>query len=339
MTQEFLRQLNLVVATASGNALDFGNFWCTFTVKRGDFQTPNSLDARIYNVKPATANMIGKKEFTTVSLSAGYPGNVGLLFQGSIKQFRQGRRDQLDSYVDITAADADEAYNFAPISQTVPAGSAPDSVASLLLSAYQKSSQNQQITQGYQPTFTDNGSIRGSVLYGMARDETRDFANQNDCKWSFQSGALTYIPWVSYVQGGQIPVISVATGLIGVPEQTQQGINIKTLLNPSIKIGQLIQLNSQINQFRFNLDLPSQTSNTAIALQNQLAPNTSGSTNPSDQQGLYYVMVANHTGDTRGQAWYTDLTCLAVDATVTNVDQANALLSPAAPPIQRYGGT
>ena len=35
-----------------------------------------------------------------------------------------------------------------------------------------------------------------------------------------------------------------------------------------------------------------------------------------DGSGYYYVMVANHSGDTRGQPWYTDLTCLAVDATL-----------------------
>lgn len=340
MTQQFLRQLKLVVSTNSGAGIDFGSFWCSFTVKRGDFQTPNTLDARIYNVKQSTVNTIAKKEFTTVTLSAGYPGNVGLLFQGTIKQFRTGRRDQLDSYVDITAADSDEAYNFAPISTTAPAGSVPDSIASLLQAAFAKVTKNQTITQGYKPNFVPNKLIRGRVLYGMARDEARDFANQNQCKWSLQNGAVTYIPWVSYVAGGQIPVISVSTGLIGVPEQTQAGIQIKTLLNPSIKIGQLIRLDSQINQFRFNLDLPSQTSNTAIALQNKLAPNIGPSTgNPADQQGLYYVMVANHKGDTREQDWYTDLTCLAVDATLTNLDQANALLQTGPVPIQRYGGT
>ena len=27
-------------------------------------------------------------------------------------------------------------------------------------------------------------------------------------------------------------------------------------------------------------------------------------------------MIANQSGDTRGEEWYTDLTCLSVDATV-----------------------
>ena len=328
MSQEYLRKLSLVVSSAT-QAIDFGSFWCTFTVRRGDLQTPNSLDARIYNVKPATASTISKNEFTTVTLSAGYPGSVGLLFSGNIVQFRVGRVNQQDSYVDITAADGDRAYNYATISATAPAGTKQGSLADLIQQALAAKAGPQGIVKGYQPSFPEGGLVRGKVLFGMARDECRDFALQNDCKWSIQDGALSFIPWTSYnSQGGPPPVISVSTGLIGVPEQTQQGINIRTLLNPNYRVGTLVQLNSQINQFRFGLDTQSQTSNPGIALQNQ-----------ANQQGMYYVMVANHTGDTRGQNWYTDLTCLSVDATLTNTDQANALLTTGPVPIQRYGGT
>jgi hypothetical protein len=344
MTQQFLRQLNLVVSSKT-EAIDFGAFWCSFTVKRGDFQTPNSLNARIYNLKSETMNTISQLEFTTASLSAGYQypgtsGNSGLLFEGNIVQFRKGRLNQLDSYVDITASDSDEAYNFAPIATTIPAGSKPGTVAAAIAGAFANASNSQGITQGYQPNYKPDALVRGRVMFGMARDEARAFANQNQCKWSLQDGKVTYIPWVSYIPAGQVPVISVSTGLIGVPEQTQSGINIKTLMNSTYKVGQLVQLNSQINQFRYALDFPSQTTNTAIALQNQIAPNIGPNTgNPSDQQGLYYIMVANHTGDTRGENWYTDLTCLSVDATLVNQDQNNALVQTGPNPIFRYGGT
>ena len=43
---------------------------------------------------------------------------------------------------------------------------------------------------------------------------------------------------------------------------------------------------------------------------------------------MYYVMVANHQGDTRGAAWWTDLVCLAVDATVPVSIAANAAVLP-----------
>jgi hypothetical protein len=338
MSLQYLRQLSLVVADNSGAGLDFGTFWCTFTVKRGDKQTPNSLDARIYNLKNATAQKIQKKEFTQVSLSAGYNPTRDssfkppLIFQGTIKQFRAGRVNQLDSYVDITAADGDEAYNFAPIFTTVQGGSSnqPSQIADQIRGAFAKFSDSQPITNGYQPDYPPNTLTRGKVLYGMARDEAREFAWQNNSKWSIDNGAFTVIPYTSYVPGGPVPLISVATGLIGVPEQTQQGISIRTLLNANYKIGQLIKLDSQINQFRLDVGLLSQANNPQIEAQAIL-----------NQQGLYYVMCANHTGDTREQNWYTDLTCLAVDASLASTDATQALFVPpgAASAIIRYGGT
>jgi hypothetical protein len=77
MTQQYLRQLSLIVANDAGRGFDFGSFWCTFNVRRDDFQSPNSCDCRVFNLSTTTANTIAKTEFTTISLSAGYPANFG----------------------------------------------------------------------------------------------------------------------------------------------------------------------------------------------------------------------------------------------------------------------
>lgn len=322
MSKEYLRQFSCVVAKSDGQGLEFNQFKVQFTVRRGDFQTPNSCDVRIYNLSDKTANLIGQKEFTQLSLSAGYVGNFALIFQGTIKQFRLGRINQLDSYVDITAADGDEAYNFAPVLTSIPAGTNQTGIADVLYSAMKKYS----VTEGYSPILPSNQTIRGRVMYGLVRDELRNFAWTNNCKWSIQDSQVNLIPYTSYIAGGQVPVISVSTGLVGVPEQTQQGINIRTLLNPTYKIGQLIQLTSGVNTFRRSLDLPSQVSNIATALQVQ-----------TSADGLYYVMIANHKGDTRDNEWYTEMVCLSVDSTITSDQALKALVAQDAGTILRYG--
>lgn len=322
MTVQYLRQFSCVVAKSDGEGLEFNQFKVSFMVRRGDFQTPNSCDVRIYNLSDKTVNLIGQKEFTTLSISAGYEGNFALIFQGTIKQYRIGRIDQLDSYVDLTAADGDEAYNFAPVLQSIPAGNNQASISNVLLSAMSRFG----VTQGYIPTLPDNGLIRGRVMFGLCRDEYRDFAWTNNCKWSIGDSKVDLIPYTSYIAGGVVPVISVSTGLIGVPEQTQQGINIKTLLNPNYKIGTLIQLTAGVNTFRRSLDLPSQVANINTALQTQ-----------TSADGLYYVMVANHKGDTRGNDWYTEMVCLSVDSTITQADALKALIAQDAKAILRYG--
>jgi hypothetical protein len=323
MTQQYIRAFSCIVAKDNGEGLEFADFKVVFSTHRGDIQTPNSCDVRIYNLSDATAIQIGQPEFTTLSLSAGYQGNLALIFQGTIKQYRLGRLDALDSYVDITAADGDEAYYFAPVLTSVPAGTNQNGVYNLLLNTMQKFG----VTQGYLPNLPSNQLIRGRVLYGNTRDELREFAWQNDCKWSLQDSALTMVPYTSFIAStGTIPVISASTGLVGVPEQQQQGIFIRTLLNPNIKIGQLVQLTVGVNTFRRSLDLPSLGSNQLTAQQVQ-----------TSADGLYYVMRVQHKGDTRGNDWYSELLCLSVDATITSEDAINALTAGDAGSISRYG--
>lgn len=298
-------------------ALNFADFRVTFSIRRGDLQTPNSADLRIYNVADATANRV-MKEFTRVVIQAGYEGNFGLIFDGTIKQARRGRLDGKDSYIDVTAADGDEAYNFSTMALSLAAGVPPKDQVQEFLKFMPGS-----IVRGYVPELSTNGPVRGRVYYGMVRDELNDFAQQTDCLWSIQDGKLTLIPQTAYIPGEPV-LLSPATGLVGVPEQTQNGIQMRVLLNPSIKIGQLVKLDSTINPFRFGLDVGSQASSSNLELSIK-----------TNADGLYYVMTADHTGDTRGNEWYTDLTCLAVDATVPTSAAPRGAIAPEAASIKR----
>ena len=345
MSVQYLRQLSLVVASASGQGLELGSLRVVFEVRRGDTQTPNTADIKVYNTKQATSNALryrGASEFTQLMLKVGYQGSsgpttanptagqqpLGQIFYGQIKQVRQGREDQKNSYIAITAADGDEAYNFAPLALTLAAGNTPQNavqsmlgvMASATLGSPTGGSGGQPITQGYTPKLNPNGSIRGRVYYGTCKDELRDLAGTQDCIWSIQDGKLVFIPKTGYIPAPAV-LVTPSTGLIGVPEQTQNGLMVRVLLNPSIKIGQTIKLQStDINQLRYGLDTQSVANN--LTLQ-QGATATSA-------DGLYYVMRAEHFGDTRGTQWYSDLTCLAVNATVTPPSSvAQAAVAPA----------
>jgi hypothetical protein len=284
-------------------------------------QCPNTLDLRIFNLSQSTANLVHSPEFTNITVQAGYEGNFGIIFKGSIKQVRLGRIDQKDSYVDITAADGDEAYGFAIVNKSLAARATSSGLAAVLLGAMQRFG----VTKGYQPTFVNNGNFRGCVLYGLARDELRDFAENNECAWSIQDGALTFIPLTSYIPG-DVPLITATTGLIGVPEQTAGGIQMRMLLNPNIKLGQCVKLETNaLNAYRYGLDLESQKTSFALAMQIK-----------TNADGLYYCMNVSHHGDLRGEAWWTDIVCLAVDATVIKIDALSALTSAPAGSIPRF---
>ena len=327
MSQQYLRNLSLIVANAAGKGLELGSLRVTFHVARGDRQTPNTLDVSVWNLSDATANRLRTPEFTQLQLAVSYGDQPPqLIFRGSIKQVRTGREDQLNSYIAITAADGDEAYNFSFAALTLAAGSTDlDGIKAMIASMARQAAGNpsggsagQQVSQGYIPQLSSDRSVRGRTYFGLCRDHLRGLANNNDCVWSIQDGAVTFIPQTSFIPGTAV-LITPSTGLISVPEQTQNGLEMTVLINPTIKVGQLVKLDSDVNQLRFGLDLNSIPTNLFLAQ----------SAAKLNADGLYYVMYAEHTGDTRGTVWYTKLTCLAVDAAIPQSAVERAAILPA----------
>ncbi len=324
---QYLRKASLLIGGPDGNAIDLSQLRFQFAIRRGDLQTPNTADIRVYNVSDQTADRIRQlqpqPEFTRVVVQGGYDGNFGVLFDGEIKQVRRGRESSTDTYIDITAADGDSAYNFAISAVSLAAGSTPKDHISAVLQGMAEFG----ISGGYMPSdMPGNPLPRGKVCYGMTKDELRKIAKNTQTAWSIQNGKLTMIPESSYIEG-DIPVITSATGMIGLPEQTQNGIRVKVLLNPNIKIGQAIKLdNKSIQGYRFGLSPDQQALNGMLDL-----------TIKTNSDGLYYVMIADHQGDTRGQAWYSDLLCLAIDASIPASYMPRQGVNGDVGSIKRYG--
>ena len=47
-------------------------------------------------------------------------------------------------------------------------------------------------------------------------------------------------------------------------------------------------------------------------------------------------MLADHTGDTRGNAWFTDMLCLSIDATIPQSYLQKTGVNSSVGPIKRY---
>ena len=320
--QQFGRKVSLIIGFDSGEALDLSELRIVFRVQRGDLQTPNSARIRVYNVSANTARRAQSKEFTRVVLQAGYEGNYGIIFDGQIKQVRRGRESQTDTFIDITAADGDSAYNFAVVNTTLAAGSTPaDHVAAVCTAMGQYG-----VQQGDLPELPSNPLPRGKVMFGMARDFMRWTARTTQTVWSIQDGKVVMVPETAYMPG-EIPVITSATGMVGLPQQTANGLEVKMLLNPSVKIGRLIWLdNASIQQYEYSLNVGQQAENERIEMQAKL-----------QDDGFYYVMLAEVSGDTRGEEWYTSVICLAADVTVLPDSFKDKAAVPPADVIKRFG--
>lgn len=323
---QYLRQISLKIGNDT-EAIDLSELRIRFSVRRGTISTPNTADIRVYNVSAETARKSQLKEFGRVVLQAGYAGNYGVIFDGTIKQVRRGRESQTDTYLDITAADGDSAYNWSVINMSLAAGS----TAQDHLKAAVQAMEGRGVTMGDSGTLSTNKLPRGKVMFGLTRDVLDNLGRTQDVSWSIQDGKMTLIPNTAYLPGDAI-VVNYQTGMVGLPEQTQNGVNVRMLLNPSVKIGRLLKIdNASIQKVRYD---PSQLQEAEVVkqkIQNDL-----------NADGLYKVLIADSYGDTRGNEWYTEVICISVDATLTNkamIDSAvgipGAILGPGV--VKPYG--
>jgi hypothetical protein len=250
MSDQYIRKWSLVL-TAGAQGLDLSQLRIRFRVTQGDTEAPGTAAIRVYNLAEQTANAV-QKEYEKVVLQAGYEsGNFAVIFQGTIKQIVRGRESALDSFVDIFAADGDEAYNFAVMSASLAAGSTLTDRAKAAAKPMADhgvtldSASEDALLASTAPT----GGIlpRGKVLFGMSRAALADVAASAACTWSIQNGKVVIIPLTGYLPGEAV-VLSAQTGLIGIPEATVDGIRLRCLLNPLIRIGTRVKIdNAAIN--------------------------------------------------------------------------------------------
>lgn len=321
---QFGRKWSLIVADATGNGIDLSQLKIRFQVLQSDEESPNSASIRVYNLSDETINRITSLtpvEYNRVILQAGYEnGSFGVIFDGTIRQFKRGRESNINSFLDILAAEGDIPFNFSYVQQTLAAGWTHEDVI-------KKSSEAMGLTANVVPNKESFGGInpRGKVLWGLSKVAMRSASQSIGSTWSINNGVVQVIPLQGYLPNEAV-VLNSQTGIISVPEQTEDGIKLKCLLNPKIIIGGRIQIdNTSINQFTQQsagmagqqVALPvGQIKYNSISGNIQLPANVAN-------DGFYRVYVSEYVGDTRGQDWYVEITALAIDQSNNSVVAKN----------------
>lgn len=296
MARQWLRRVNLQVGSG-GSVIDLSTLRIRFEVYQTTIQTPGYANIIITNPSKATASRI-RQEYKSVVLQAGYDENIATIFQGEIVQVRYGRETPTDTYLYIIAKANQQAYSYAFVNKTLSAGhTLRDQVDECL-----KVLQPFGVTAGYIADLGSTKMIRGKSLFGMVRNQLRAICMASGTSWSFQDNKLQIVRNDSYVPGKAI-VLNSRTGLVGMPAQTLGGIEVRCLLNPEIKPGRRIHINQgSIQEAAMTVSIPQ-------SAQNSLIPETAA-------DGLYKVIAVTHSGDTRGNPYYSDIICLSASGSI-----------------------
>lgn len=327
MSKNWMRHFELQLLDDEGNGITLTDLKVSFDIEK----MPNTIfngfvgNFKVYNLSPTTQNRIMGKEFTRIQVIAGYNGdqdvtgnypdkNVGLIFNGDIRFSIAGKENITDSWLLLQCIDSWDGHLNASVKTTVAAGWKYSDLFTLGM----KSFDPYDIKTGSVGDMPETVFPRGRVIFKSTSVLMNDIAQQCGANWWYENNQVNMVSQSKYIQ--EAVVLNANTGLIGMPQQTMgAGVNVRCLINPNIKLGGLIRLD-QHSVYRASL------SNEQIAG----TQGTGGRLGETETEGNLYVggivgqqpasintdgdyIVGsiNYTGDTRGQAWYMDLLCLA----------------------------
>lgn len=312
MTEQWIRSCRLFVGNGS-SAIEVSDLRVRFDVQKATTQTPEQADITISNLSNATASKI-QKEYDYVTLQAGYSGELSTIFEGEIVQKRgPGRESPTDTYFNILAKAGQRAYSYAIVNKTLASGHTFRDQVDACLEALKPYG----ITAGH---IADLGKVkmpRGRAMFGMVREQLRAICGSVNASWRIDGKKLNIVKNDRTLPGGAV-VINSDTGMIGMPVQTIDGVDVRCLLNPKIKVDGLIKIDeASIQRAKFNLTTNESYQRDQSILDRQISAD-----------GIYKVLFLAHHGDTRGTDWYTDIHCIPAQGGILTQKDAQRYLPP-----------
>jgi len=289
-SKHWKRKLRISVG---GTTMNLDDLQTEFQVRCASSQQPDQAYIRIINLSDKTSNSIFEQGLS-VNIYAGYhEGPYGEIFSGTVNEMRRGKMNGTDKYHDILAITGDKAYKYAEVSKSLEKGATYKDIIMAAVQAMQKMG----VEIGHIDDFSSVKLNKGVTLNWMARDILREAAETVNGVWTVFNNKLQFIKVDGSAPGSY--TINGDSGMIGMPEQTLTGINVRILINPNIRIDQKVHIDSKSIQQAMRRT----TSYTDLPLKD-IMPGI-------NVDGDYKVIRIDHDGSLLGTEWYTTLTCVA----------------------------
>lgn len=284
--QEFATQ------KSSDVVLDISNLRCTFQAQHYALNYPNTCQLTVYNLNAQTEKTVIYEGYR-LAVWAGYANNPGQIFDGDIVMCTRSRQNGTDMALNILAMDGGQFYQFGYANFSLTKGqSARDVVKHVANTA------STPVDIGYVSPALDSLKFSKSfAAHGKASESLDDITKSINGTWFIEGGKLYVVAYSDSAAklplGKQAVVLTPETGLLGNPQQQGQGVQARSLLNPAIQLYGLVNIPS-------------------VYITEQMVTIGSYSDGISkkwtlDSHDLYRVISVNHNGDTRGNAWYSDI--------------------------------
>ncbi|SET17404.1 phage protein [Thorsellia anophelis] len=235
----------------------------SFEITKSIDSKPNPARISLWNLNRNTINRLLAGEFKLIKLYVGY-SSLRIIYMGDLIRAKV-MRDGVDFIIEFECGDGFNDHQSAIFSKTIRAGAT-------IRDTFLNAASTFESPLGSHMLPSNKQLPRAQVFNAPTRKVLNDLANDQNANWFIEDGELNFLPY-DQVMNKSIPLLSEQTGLIGSPEQTDQGLEIDCLLNPDLSIGSLILLESIIEYFN----------------------------------GEYKVVHLSHKGDILGDDWLTHL--------------------------------
>lgn len=248
--QQFLRKARVTFLGSGGfvvnpsDTVEAHELRVAFSGSKSVSGSANTFTVRVWNLNADHRNSIGE-ELDEIQLECGYvptlgTGNLGVITQGAIRDV-QHVRSGADIITEISCAEGDKVHRKAVISKTFSTGSEVQDVVQNIF----ESMEIHGVKRG-EWKFPDNMRTfkRPYSICGGCVRELNVLGRSHGFYWSIQNNVLEVIP-----SDGSLPgqvLITPETGMVGTPTLTDNGVKIKCLVNPAIRVNRTVKIKSSV---------------------------------------------------------------------------------------------
>ena len=274
---------NADVITATSDSFEPEALRATFDVWQPGYAAWWYCDIEIYNFDATTSQKV-LTEGMRVVVSAGYQqGNYGVIFEGRIFQAFVERENVFDFKTILHCV-----TGRIELANNLLVGVFDNNPKQADIAIQLATTAPTQLSLKYLAGLGQIKLPRGKTIFSDPGTYFDQLARDNKQVW-WQDWESLNISDFNQPEPEAI-VYTPSSGLIGTPTQTQQGVQFRVLLDSRMRV--------KVNPVQVKLD------QTSLVFEKQLIGQL-----PSilDQDGLYVVGGVRHFGDTRGDAWYSDV--------------------------------